>query len=188
MNFRGKENKSNKGDYDRFFKKKDEKKVEKKIFNIQEQHFPILLHQNQDVSQLNPCINNLNNDTNNINDSKSFASMVSISKNVPVMLEEVVKPGCVSMQYDKKTRKIIVRYGEKTRSMIEYEKKEKIRNSLHYRMSKAVEQINKNRENYIKYYDEVHGEGAYEEKFVYKNEFSDDDEESDDDIDDYDSN
>ena len=55
-------------------------------------------------------------------------------------------------------------------------------------MSKAVEQINKNRENYIKYYDEVHGEGAYEEKFVYKTEFSDDDEESDDDIDDYESN
>ena len=184
MNVRAKENKSNKNDYDRFFKKKDEKKTEKKIFNMQEQNFPILINQEEtkNVQEENLWTNNTNTTNNTVpvavtNNPKSFANIASIPKNVPIVLEEVVKPGCVSMQYDKLARKIIVRYGEKTCSMLEDEKKEKIRNSLHYRMNKAVEQINQNRINYMNYYDDIHGEGAYEEKFVYKTELFDEEEE-----------
>ena len=56
---------------------------------------------------------------------------------------------------------------------------EKEKNSLHYRMNNAIDQINKNQEKRIQYYDEVHGEGSYEEmfqKYIYEFNYDDDEE------------
>jgi hypothetical protein len=43
-------------------------------------------------------------------------------------------------------------------------------------MTEAIRQINKNHNKYIDYYNEIHGEGAYEEKFMYDSEVSDEEE------------
>ena len=99
--------------------------------------------------------------------------MASLRKINETIVEEIIKPGWMSIQYDKNTRKTIIRNGEKTKWRIEYEKTEKERNSLHYRMNTAVENMNKNHRQYIEYYNDVYGEGAYEDKFIYESESSD---------------
>ena len=163
--------------YDRFFKNKNTKKEEKKIFNIENQHFPGLLHHSSSSSSLSD-VPILEINTSTVNDNvKTFANIASISKNISNDLEEleqIVPPGWVSLQYDKKTKKTIVRYGEKTHNMMEQETREKFKNTLQYRMNNAINQINNNREKYIQYYDEIHGEGSYKNKFGYNSDYSSD--------------
>ena len=165
------ESKIKKEDYDRFFKKKDKKKVEKveQIFQFQEQYFPNLIKDDE---------SNNNNEENIIssNTVKSFAQMASLPKINEVVVEEIIKPGWMSIQYNRNSRKTIIRNGEKTKWRIEYEKKEKEMNSLDYRMNAAVENMKKNHRQYIEYYNEVYGEGAYEDKFMYDVETSSDEE------------
>jgi hypothetical protein len=174
MNFNYKENKIKKEDYDRFFKKKDKKKTEKveKIFHLQEQNFPNLMNNDE--------IKTTEEKPSTSENIKSFAQMASVIKINEDKVEEIIKPGWISIQYDKNTRnrKIITQNGEKTRWMIEYEQKAKERNSIHYRMNKAVEDINKRHNQYIDYYNDVYGEGAYEEKFQYDAETTDEEYES----------
>jgi hypothetical protein len=164
--------------YDRFFKNKNTKKEEKKIFNIENQHFPGLLHHSSSSSSSLSDVPILEINTSTVNDNiKTFANIASISKNISNDLEEleqIVPPGWVSLQYDKKTKKTIVRYGEKTHNMIEQETRENFKNTLHYRMNNAINQINKNREKYIQYYDEIYGEGSYKNKFGYNSDYSSD--------------
>jgi len=162
----------NKPDYDRFFKKKDQsnKAIKKPIasFNMEPQHFPVL-------------INNTNSDTIKLStvNVQSFAEMVALPKIVETDIE-VVTPGKVLIQYDNERRSIKSIYGPKTQGFVEYENKEKEQNSLHYRMNKAIDLINKNQEKRIQYYDDVHGEGSYEEmfqKYMYEFNYDDDEDE-----------
>lgn len=167
----------NKEDYNRFFKKKDQANKSNNnknnnqnvLFNMEQQHFPVLIN--------NTPENTKTSTTNSI--IQSFAEMVSLPKIVETDIEEVM-PGKVLIQYDNQRRTIKSIYGPKTQGFIEYENKEKEKNSLHYRMNNAIGQINKNQEKRIQYYDDVHGEGSYEEMFKkYMTEFNydDDDEE-----------
>lgn len=155
-------------DYNRFFKKKDQNNKFNKpsviSFNIEQQNFPVLIN---NTTQ--------NNDNNNKQNVQSFAEMASLPKIVETVIEEV-PPGKLSIWYDKQSRTIKSKYGAKTPDFILYETREKVKNSLHYRMNKAIYQINKNQEKYIQYYDDVHGEGAYEEMFQkYMYDLDDDD-------------
>ena len=163
----------NKDDYNRFFKKKDQSKYNIKrpeiTFNIEQTNFPVLL-------ETKTHTNNMSN-SNNI--TESFAKMAALPKIIESVVEEV-KPGHVSIYYDKQTRTIQSKYGDKTAEFIAYENTERIKNSLQYGMNAAIERINANQKRRIQYYDEVHGEGSYNEMFnrrIY------DDDELDDDID-----
>ena len=170
----------NKQDYERFFKKKDQtnksnnnkhnqNQNQNVSFNMEQQYFPVLVNSTPE--------NTKTSTTNSNSNIQSFAEMASLPKIVETVIEEV-PPGKLSIQYDKKTRTIKSIYGEKTPEFILYENREKIKNSVHYRMNKAIYQINKNQEKRIQYYDDVHGEGAYEEMFQkYMYEFEDDEEE-----------
>lgn len=168
---------TNKGDYDRFFKKKDhnDKSINKNkniniLFNIDNQYFPELLSAEKQ--------NHTTKDEPSTETELSFVKMLTLPKIVESVGEEV-KPGCLSIRYDKNTRTIKHTYGPKTVETIEYENSEKMKDSLHCRMNKAIEQININQIKRIQYYDEVHGEGAYDEMFRPKIYDSEDDEEDD---------
>jgi hypothetical protein len=77
------------------------------------------------------------------------------------------------------------KYGAKTRYQLKCEAREELESTPHYIMNKAITSILKNRDNYIDQYDSIHGEGAYEERFVlppvYGPEYDTEDEEPTDD-------
>jgi len=160
----------NREDYNRFFKKKDQnnKSTNKKIvpqFNIEQQSFPVLLNKSQS-----------NVKASDISNGQTFAKMAALPKIIEIDVEEV-KPGHLSIQYDKQRRTITNTYGPKTPNFIVYENKENAKNSLHYRMNKAIYDININQQKRIQYYDEIHGEGSYDEMFnrpVYGSEYDTD--------------
>lgn len=163
----------NKEDYDRFFKKKDQSNKYNKpsivvpVFNVEQQHFPVLTN-----------ISNKKNDySNNHEETPSFAKMASLPKIIETVIEEA-KPGHVDIRYEK--NKIKMAYGQKTTPFILYEAQEDMKDTLHFRMNRAIDAINKKQQQRIAYYNEVHGEGAYEDMF-YRDVYTSGDE-SDDDI------
>jgi hypothetical protein len=83
------------------------------------------------------------------------------------------------------------RYGSETRYQMRSRVRDEFESTPHYIMNKAVTDIMKKRDNYITDYDSIHGEGAYEERFVLppvygpeydteEEEFTDDSEEDED--------
>ena len=78
-----------------------------------------------------------------------------------------IPPGWVQLSLVNK--KTVIEYGPKTSWMIKQEKEEEIQNQLYedpnYIMFEAIEQMKKSWDRYEKEYDELHGEGAYTERF-----------------------
>jgi len=83
------------------------------------------------------------------------------------------------------------RYGSETHYQMKCRLREEFESTPHYIMNKAVTEIMKKRDNHITEYDSIHGEGAYEERFVLppvygpeydteEEEFTDDSEEDED--------
>ena len=141
---------------------------------VEQQHFPVLIN------------GVTTNHSNKTEDTPSFAKMAALPKIVE-STTEVVKPGHVNIQYDKDRLKIISTYGQKTPQFVLYETQEDSKDSLHFRMNQAVEHINAKQQKRIAYYNEVHGEGAYEEMFCRDLYSSDDDNDQDIMSDDYES-
>ena len=109
---------------------------------------------------------------------------------------EKIKPGWVEISRSriKGNNKNIFTYGEPTPY---FKRLEKMENDLHYTMNKAIIKMSQNWYNYKEDYDELNGQGEYEEMFglspVYGPEYesdldSDDDNNNDDDDNDYEYN
>lgn len=97
-------------------------------------------------------------------ESKKYSDITSTLTEVEV---EVIKsnpviPGWTQYSICKKTGKIEVLYGSKTRNQMEQEKEEaKMNNSL-YIYRQMVSSLEQNWARYKKQYDKIHGNGAYE--------------------------
>jgi hypothetical protein len=96
----------------------------------------------------------------------SFAKVASKNKIDDLQKEDNLKPGWISLEMNKITRNIEISLGPKTQEMIENEKKMQ-KQDLNYDMNCAIYKIEKNRLHFEKTYDELHGEGKYEEVYKY---------------------
>jgi len=96
----------------------------------------------------------------------SFAKVASTIKIEDHLKEDKLKPGWISLKMNKTTRDIEISLGPKTQEIIENEKK--LQNQdLNYDMICAINKIEQKRLHFEKSYDEIHGEGKYEEVYKY---------------------
>ena len=103
-------------------------------------------------------------------------------------MDKPVEPGWVCFTKDKKTGKSKVIYGPLTEEQKQYEKIRYLEeHSLKYNMYKTIERMSVRWQEYREQFDELHGPGAYQEKYgcEYGEYDSDSDSESDEDSDDY---
>jgi len=122
--------------------------------------------------------------------SKPSTKYKDILKNVIVdntPVKKVITPGWVEIT--KKGNNIVYEYGEPTFFMLKQQFEENLENDLNYQMNTIIQNMKKCWDRYEREYDEVNGEGAYEERFrlppVYTEEYDTDsnEEETDDDND-----
>lgn len=104
-------------------------------------------------------------------------------------MDKPVEPGWVCFTKDKKTGKSKVIYGPLTEEQRQYEKIRYLEeHSLKYNMYKTIERMSVRWQEYREQFDELHGPGAYQEKYGCEHAYgydSDSDNESDEDSDDY---
>lgn len=102
-------------------------------------------------------------------------------------MDKPVEPGWVCFTKDKKTGKSKVIYGPLTEEQKQYEKIRYLEeHSLKYNMYKTIERMSVRWQEYREQFDELHGPGAYQEKYGCEHAYdSDSDSESDEDSDDY---
>jgi len=124
----------------------------KQEFKINENDFPDLtLNQSK----------NMNKETYLEN---SFASAILTDIKVETKIEDKLKPGWISIEYDKQTKIKKYSYGDKTESMIQ---RESILEDFDYRIEKMIDQLTENREKYIQYYENLYEDDSYKEKYFY---------------------
>lgn len=95
-------------------------------------------------------------------ESKKYSDITSTLTEVEVIKSNPVIPGWTQYSVCKKTGKIEVLYGSKTRNQIEQEKEEAKMNNSMYIYRQMVSSLEQNWARYKKQYDKIHGNGAYE--------------------------
>jgi hypothetical protein len=129
-----------------------------------------------------PDINvNKNNDTdkNKSQTNKTYVNIVNINKPV-TSNKEIIIPGWVQIKLAKKGANIYEKkYGDKTKKQLLQEQKNELQCNVNYAMNTAIKKIEDNRNKYADEYDELYGEGAYNELYGMKPFFPSDDESDD---------
>ena len=145
--------------------KTNNKVAPKPIYNQEkiniETEFPVLGYNNQKVEKEE-------------RESVSFLEITSRKKVEIVEEEDPLEPGWMSLKYE--GNKIIRKnnFITDTKEKDEYEE-------IQEAMNKAVQEIDKRRQKYVDYYNELHGEGEYENKYVNHDMYISSDEEIDND-------
>jgi hypothetical protein len=98
-------------------------------------------------------------------------------------IENPILPGWIKISYQ--NGKVVTHYGPETAFQKEMKENTEhqaiLDKDLNYLMGQAINKMQENREKYIEYYDLLHGEGAYEEKFVLSPVYHSDSEDEQDD-------
>jgi hypothetical protein len=88
---------------------------------------------------------------------------------------KIINHGWVRISKSKTNNEIIWKYGPPTEFEIKLQKQEKVENNINYCMNKAIEIIQDRWNKYKEEYDELNGEGSYDEKYslspVYGSEY-----------------
>jgi hypothetical protein len=110
-------------------------------------------------------INNLNTDNNTEKKSDNYKNAINLqvedSKNI---IQNKINPGWTQIKII--NGKIIMTNGPKSTYEIKKEKESSIKNSPHFIMNKSISLMQKNWDMYSRYYDNLYGEGSYNETFV----------------------
>jgi hypothetical protein len=180
-------------------------KVEPKPFVFIENEFPDIKSNNQKLS-----VNESKSESVNVNEKNEEPSLIknnawgiavqaakekskqkALEREMEIerqnQMDKPVEPGWVCFTKDKKTGKSKVIYGPLTEEQKQYEKIRYLEeHSLKYNMYKTIERMSVRWQEYREQFDELHGPGAYQEKYGCEHEYdSDSDNESDEDSDDY---
>jgi len=147
------------------------------IFNLETTSFPSL---------------GTNSDVSNATVVQNYKIAVTTLPKIAVSKDEI-RPGWVEIT--KKSGKNhgmnIYTYGQETEYQKQQRERTEIENTPHFIMNKAVSLMKISDDRYIRNYNSINGEGAYEEKFVmspvYGSDYSSDEFENDDGDDDNDS-
>jgi hypothetical protein len=182
-------------------------KVEPKPFVFIENEFPDIKPNNQKLSvseskskSISVSVNEKNEEPSLIKNNawgiavqaaKEKSKQKALEREMEIerqnQMDKPVEPGWVCFTKDKKTGKSKVIYGPLTEEQKQYEKIRYLEeNSLKYNMYKTIERMSLRWQEYRERFDELHGPGAYQEKYGCEHEYdSDSDNESDEDSDDY---
>jgi hypothetical protein len=181
-------------------------KVEPKPFVFIENEFPDIKSNNQKLS-----VNESKSESVSVNEKNEEPSLIknnawgiavqaakekskqkALEREMEIerqnQMDKPVEPGWVCFTKDKKTGKSKVIYGPLTEEQKQYEKIRYLEeHSLKYNMYKTIERMSVRWQEYREQFDELHGPGAYQEKYgcEYGEYDSDSDNESDEDSDDY---
>jgi|LakMenE01Jun11ns_1017448.scaffolds.fasta_scaffold9682384_1 hypothetical protein len=184
-------------------------KVEPKPFVFIENEFPDIKPNNQKLSvneskneSVSVSVNEKNEEPSLIKNNawgiavqaaKEKSKQKALEREMEIerqnQMDKPVEPGWVCFTKDKKTGKSKVIYGPLTEEQKQYEKIRYLEeHSLKYNMYKTIERMSLRWQEYREQFDELHGQGAYQEKYGCEHEHeydSDSDNESDEDSDDY---
>lgn len=130
-------------------------------------------------------LNNLNSDNNHEKKSDNYKNAINLqieeSKNI---IQNKINPGWTQIKLV--NGKIIMTKGAKSTYEIKKEKESSIKNSPHFIMNKSITLMQKNWDMYRDYYDNLYGEGSYNETFVsypiYDSEYDTDSDEDNDEL------
>ena len=126
-------------------------KIEKK-YNYQENDFPDLVPSKKVFIE-----NDQNVDTN-------YATIAATSNDIIIVTNEVTVPqGWIQYTKDKNKYGFTVKYGDKTRSQILQEHKDKLKSNPTYIHNQMIATLVGNWSRYKLNYDDLHGEGAYDQ-------------------------
>jgi hypothetical protein len=96
----------------------------------------------------------------------NFKDIVNTRIEEEIIIEtDIVNPGWVQISKSKTSNELIWKYGPSTEYTIKLKKQEELENDLNYCMNKAIETMKERWDKYEQEYDEINGEGAYDEKF-----------------------
>jgi hypothetical protein len=180
-------------------------KVEPKPFVFIENEFPDIKPNNQKLSvneSKSVSVNEKNEEPSLIKNNawgiavqaaKEKSKQKALEREMEIerqnQMDKPVEPGWVCFTKDKKTGKSKVIYGPLTEEQKQYEKIRYLEeHSLKYNMYKTIERMSVRWQEYREQFDELHGPGAYQEKYGCEHAYgydSDSDNESDEDSDDY---
>jgi len=147
----------------RRYRDTDNIKKEKK-YNYQENDFPDL------VSSKKVIIENVQNV-----DTKYATIAATLNDTIMVSNEVTVPPGCIQYTKHKDKYCFIVKYGDKTRSQILQEQKDKLKSNPTYIHNRMIATLVDNWSRYKLNYDEIHGEGSYDELYYTESIYSSED-------------
>jgi hypothetical protein len=123
-----------------------------KNYNFLEEEFPDLAPKQKGLSKADI----------NASESKKYSDITSTLNEVNVEKSIPVLPGWTQYSVCKKTGKVEVTHGSKTKRQIEQEKEaSKMANSL-YIYREMITTLEQNWSRYKKQYDKIHGDGAYD--------------------------
>ena len=131
------------------YKKYESKKITKKVEYV---------HSEQDFPDLAPANKK---DKQDVSGENTFANIVSAS-NEFIEVTDSLEPGWISIQHDN-NGKAVIKKGVISNNTIYYEVEE----SLNEKMDKVIDEMINNRQRYIDYYNSLHGEYSFEEKYLY---------------------
>ena len=180
-------------------------KVEPKPFVFIENEFPDIKPNNQKLSvneSKSVSVNEKNEEPSLIKNNawgiavqaaKEKSKQKALEREMEIerqnQMDKPVEPGWVCFSKDKKTGKSKVIYGPLTEEQKQYEKIRYLEeHSLKYNMYKTIERMSVRWQEYREQFDELHGPGAYQEKYGCEHAYgydSDSDNESDEDSDDF---
>jgi hypothetical protein len=130
-----------------------------KDYNFLEDQFPDLAPKQKGSNVVN---------TVNTSETKKYSDITSIVNEAAVVKSNPVLPGWTQYSVCKKTGKVEVTHGSKTKRQIEQEKEDaKMANSL-YNYRQMVTTLEQNWSSYKKQYDKIHGDGAYDLLYNFK--------------------
>jgi len=101
----------------------------------------------------------------------------------PEIIDEtkIIKPGWVKLSMSKTNNIILKEQGPLTKTQIALKRQEELDNDINYCMNQEIEKMKYRWDKYKEKYDELNGEGAYDEKYklspIYDSEYDTEDEE-----------
>jgi len=149
-----------------FISRSDEDQKPKK-YNFLEEEFPDLAPKQKSISGSDLSEADLSTaDTKKYSDITSTVNEVAAVKSIPVL------PGWTQYSVCKKTGKVEVTQGSKTKREVEQEKEaSKMANSL-YIYREMITTLEQNWSRYKKQYDKIHGDGAYDLVYRFESVYS----------------
>jgi len=147
-----------------------------KQFIISDADFPVLI-KNNTINDNSINDNTINDNTINDNTTTNYKDIIaSNDSNTNLSQQNNIPPGCIEIS--KINGQICFKNGPltpyqiKLNNLNKYE--EYLSNDPNYIMNNAITFMKNNWEKYRLEYDSVYGEGAYEDKFIYKNDYETD--------------
>jgi hypothetical protein len=154
---------------------------------------PVIVNLDASNSNLFPELAPIKENTTIVKASTNFKDILTNIIEDEKPKDNPIPPGWARLSLNK-NRQTVIEYGPKTAWMIKQEQKEQFEKEQeddpNYIMFHAIESMKKNWERYEREYDELHGEGAYAERFrlppvygpEYDTESEEEGEESEDDM------